>query len=481
MTGQDAVNVAEQFDETAQFDGVVLTKLDGDARGGAALSIKEVTGKPIMYASTGEKLADFEPFHPDRMASRILGMGDVLTLIEKAEQTVDAERAEELDRKIRKQEFGFDDFLEQMKQIRRMGPLGNLMGMMPGFGQMKQLKNAKIDERELDRIEAIVLSMTLEERAPPAGDQRLAPQADRDRLGDQRAGREPAHQAVRPDAEDDALAPAGQDARDGPADARRAVAGARALSFPASGNYERHDLAVRIRLTRVGARNNPIWRVVATDQRSPRDGRFIEVVGHYNPQTDPSTIDLDEEKIRGLDPEGRAALGDRQELCSRPRGSQPEAAPRVPRPRPGRQSRPGARGPVRGGGRDRGVRADRRRGGPRQGDRPRRAHREGAARDHEGRWDQRGKARPRRDRRLTAFCGSAGWAARTATRARSRSVSPPPAWSCSTRAAACSVGGREMKVAWRRGTAERPLLKLEGLTGATAAEALRGQEIQVSR
>jgi signal recognition particle subunit SRP54 len=167
MTGQDAVNVAEQFGDTAQFDGVVMTKLDGDARGGAALSIKAVTGRPIMYASTGEKLSEFEPFHPDRMASRILGMGDVLTFIEKAEQTVDADRAQELERKIRKQEFGFDDFLDQMKQIRRMGPIGNLIGMMPGFGQLKQLKNAKVDERELDRIEAIVTSMTPEERRRP--------------------------------------------------------------------------------------------------------------------------------------------------------------------------------------------------------------------------------------------------------------------------------------------------------------------------
>jgi signal recognition particle subunit SRP54 len=167
MTGQDAVNVAEQFAETAQFDGVVMTKLDGDARGGAALSIKAVTGKPILYASTGEKLAEFEAFHPDRMASRILGMGDVLSFIEKAEKTVDADRAEELERKIRKQQFGLDDFLEQMKQVRRMGPVGNLIGMLPGFGQLKQLKGVKVDERELDRIEAIVTSMTLQERRNP--------------------------------------------------------------------------------------------------------------------------------------------------------------------------------------------------------------------------------------------------------------------------------------------------------------------------
>jgi signal recognition particle subunit SRP54 len=167
MTGQDAVNVAEQFAETAEFDGVVMTKLDGDARGGAALSIKAVTGKPIFYTSNGEKLAEFEPFHPDRMASRILGMGDVLSFIEKAEKAVDTEQAQKLEQKIRKQQFGLDDFLDQMKQIRRLGPIGNLMGMLPGFGQLKQLKGARIDERELDRLEAIVTSMTPAERRSP--------------------------------------------------------------------------------------------------------------------------------------------------------------------------------------------------------------------------------------------------------------------------------------------------------------------------
>jgi signal recognition particle subunit SRP54 len=167
MTGQDAVNVAEQFSEAAEFDGVIMSKLDGDARGGAALSIKAVTGKPVLYASTGEKLAEFEHFHPDRMASRILGMGDMLSFIEKAEQNVDANQAAELEKKIRKQQFGFDDFLDQMKQVRNMGPVGNLLGMLPGFGQLKGLKNAKVDERELDRIEAMVLSMTVAERRNP--------------------------------------------------------------------------------------------------------------------------------------------------------------------------------------------------------------------------------------------------------------------------------------------------------------------------
>ena len=166
MTGQDAVNVAEQFAEVAQFDGVVMSKLDGDARGGAALSVKAVTGKPILFASTGEKLDQFEKFHPDRMAQRILGMGDVMTLIEKAEQQFDEQQAKELERKIRKSEFGLDDFLDQMKQIRRLGPLQNLLGMLPGLGG-HQLSKMKVDEREFDRIQAIILSMTPEERRRP--------------------------------------------------------------------------------------------------------------------------------------------------------------------------------------------------------------------------------------------------------------------------------------------------------------------------
>jgi signal recognition particle subunit SRP54 len=168
MTGQDAVGVAESFAETAEFDGVVMTKLDGDARGGAALSVKAVTGKPILFASTGEKLDAFERFHPDRMSSRILGMGDVLSLIEKAEQQVDEQQAEDLQRKLEKNQFTLDDFLQQMRQVRKMGPLSSILGMLPGMGAMKQLKNANVDEREMDRVEAIILSMTPEERANPA-------------------------------------------------------------------------------------------------------------------------------------------------------------------------------------------------------------------------------------------------------------------------------------------------------------------------
>ncbi len=166
MTGQDAVNVAESFAEVADFDGVVITKLDGDARGGAALSVRAVTGKPIMYGSTGEKLDELERFHPDRMAGRILGMGDVMSLIEKTQDEFDEDQAADLERKIRKQQFTLDDFLTQMKQVRRMGPVGNLMKMVPGMGKAMQ-GMGQVDERELDRLEAIIQSMTPYERAHP--------------------------------------------------------------------------------------------------------------------------------------------------------------------------------------------------------------------------------------------------------------------------------------------------------------------------
>ncbi len=168
MTGQEAVNVAQEFAQASEFDGVVMTKLDGDARGGAALSIKAVTGKPILYVSTGEKLDQLERFYPERMAGRILGMGDVLSLIEKAEQELEPSDAEDLQRKIRRAEFTLDDFLKQMKQVRKMGPLTSILGMLPGMGKtLRDLGDPNIDERELDRVEAIILSMTPDERARP--------------------------------------------------------------------------------------------------------------------------------------------------------------------------------------------------------------------------------------------------------------------------------------------------------------------------
>jgi len=165
MTGQEAVGVAEAFQERVAFDGVVLTKLDGDARGGAALSVKAVTGKPIKLASTGEKLDQLEYFHPDRMASRILGMGDVLSLIEKAEAAAEEDEKEALERRLRAGEFTFDDFLASYRMLQKMGPLKNVVSLIPGIG--KQMQGVDIDERELNRVEAIVLSMTPAERARP--------------------------------------------------------------------------------------------------------------------------------------------------------------------------------------------------------------------------------------------------------------------------------------------------------------------------
>lgn len=163
MTGQDAVNSAKEFNTQMPLDGIILTKLDGDARGGAALSIKAVTGKPIKFVGIGEKINDFEEFHPDRMASRILGMGDIVTLVEKAQTTVDLERAQKLEEKIRKSELNLQDFLEQFQQIKKMGPLKELLGLIPGLGSAMK----EVDDQELKRLEAIILSMTKEERFNP--------------------------------------------------------------------------------------------------------------------------------------------------------------------------------------------------------------------------------------------------------------------------------------------------------------------------
>lgn len=167
MTGQDAVNVAESFNQQLALTGVVLTKLDGDTRGGAALSVKAVTGCPIKFATLGEKLDALEPFHPERMASRILGMGDMLSLIEKAQANIDSDKAKEMELKMRNAAFTFDDFLEQMQQVKKLGPIDQILDMIPGMNKMKQTANLKVDERQMGRIEAIVRSMTNAERQDP--------------------------------------------------------------------------------------------------------------------------------------------------------------------------------------------------------------------------------------------------------------------------------------------------------------------------
>jgi signal recognition particle subunit SRP54 len=164
MTGQDAVNIAKSFNDRLDISGVVLTKMDGDARGGAALSIRSITGKPIKFVGVGEKLSALEPFHPDRMASTILGMGDVLSLIEKAQETVDQKQALELQKKLRKSQFTLEDFRDQLVQVRKMGSLSDILKMIPGMGKVKEIKNLEIDDGEFVRIEAIINSMTPQER-----------------------------------------------------------------------------------------------------------------------------------------------------------------------------------------------------------------------------------------------------------------------------------------------------------------------------
>lgn len=167
MTGQDAVNVAKNFDDAIGITGVILTKLDGDTRGGAALSIRTVTEKPIKFVGTGEKMDALEPFHPERMASRILGMGDVMSLIEKAQENVDEDKAKELEQKLRTQTFTLDDFLDQLQQVKKMGPLDEILKMMPGANKIKGLDNAQVDESQMGRVEAVIYSMTLNERESP--------------------------------------------------------------------------------------------------------------------------------------------------------------------------------------------------------------------------------------------------------------------------------------------------------------------------
>ena len=304
MTGQEAVAVARAFQERIAFDGIVLTKLDGDARGGAALSVKAITGKPVKFASVGEKLDQLEVFHPDRMASRILGMGDVLTLIEKAEQAVEQDEQEEMERRLLAGQFTFDDFLASTRMLKKMGPLQGVMKLVPGMG--RQLEGMEVDDSQMARIEAIVLSMTPHERRVPHAINGPRRRTDRGRERHHDRGRQPAPPGPQANGEDDEVDGEGE----APDPARgahrwwrrcphqaRPTLGARNLRHnPPFTTRKAH--MVRMRLTRVGSKKNPIYRVVVSDSRSPRDGRFIEIVGRYNPQTDPSTIDLDADKVK---------------------------------------------------------------------------------------------------------------------------------------------------------------------------------------
>ena len=203
MLGQDAVKSAHQFHEQLGFNGFVLTKMDGDARGGAALSIKQVTGQPVKFVGTGEKYDALELFHPDRLVSRIMGMGDILSLIEKAEEVVDKKKAVEMQEKMLSDSFTLDDFRDQLKQIRKLGSLEQILSMLPSIGPFKEMQKAKVDEKELVRVEAIINSMTPKGTPEPPADQWQSPEAYRKRQWHQRSAGQPTSETVRADAQND--------------------------------------------------------------------------------------------------------------------------------------------------------------------------------------------------------------------------------------------------------------------------------------
>ena len=322
MTGQDAIKSAGEFNRRVGVTGVVLTKLDGDARGGAALSVVSVVGVPIAFVGSGERLEDLEPFHPDRVVSRVLGMGDVLSLIERAEAAIDQDDAEKLEEKIRANEFTLDDFRDQLKTIRKMGPLEQIMGMLPGMGNLKALSENKPDEKQLGAHRGDHRLDDAGRAAQAAHHQRQPAQAHREGQRHVGRGSEPAAEAVRADAEDVETARrhgrAGRRRRqerassgDGDAAQPTLSRGLRrrlrqsGLSRPDDGlarhaqrsnssDRERASSSIRsssmvaIRLRRAGSKKRPFFRVVVTDSRAARDSSFVEILGHYNPRTKPA-------------------------------------------------------------------------------------------------------------------------------------------------------------------------------------------------
>ncbi len=274
MTGQDAVNTARGFHERLTIDGVVLTKLEGDARGGAALSIRAVTGAPVYFVGIGEKLDALEPFHPDRMASRILGKGDVLSLIEKVEKTYDQRQAEVLEKKLRKNEFTLEDFRDQLQMVKRMGSMGDLLGMIPGMKKLTSKLDPGVADAELKRVEAIIDSMTKQERRNDniingSRRRRIAlgsgtTVSDVNRFLKQYA------------------------------QTKKMMKKLTKLGWRPSGRRdesvlepERSTMSVTIRLARRGTKKHAFYRIVVADKRSPRGGRFIDQVGTYDPVPNP--------------------------------------------------------------------------------------------------------------------------------------------------------------------------------------------------
>ena len=298
MTGQDAVNVAGTFHEKLGVDGVVLTKLDSDTRGGAALSIRAITGRPIYYVGMGEKLSDLEQFYPDRMASRILGMGDVLTLIEKAEAEIDEEKAAQMAKKIKKAEFDFNDFLEQMQQMKKMGGLSQILSMLPGMGLPSDLE---IDDDALKGTEAIIYSMTLEERTNPAiinpsRKRRIADGAGVDISEVNRLIKQ--FEQSRKMMKQMSGMMSGRGRRKG--GFRFPFGGIYPLDIysKAAGQLKEVKDVVKIRLKRLGQKKSPFYRIVVADERSPRDGKNIAEIGTYDPNQEPCVIKIDEEAAK---------------------------------------------------------------------------------------------------------------------------------------------------------------------------------------
>ena len=302
MLGQDAVKSAQQFHQQLGFNGFILTKMDGDARGGAALSIKQVTGQPVKFVGTGEKYDALELFHPDRLVSRIMGMGDIMSLIEKAEEVVDKKQALELQEKIQKDNFTMEDFRDQLRQMRKLGSMEQILGMLPSIGPFKDLQKAKVDEKELVRIEAIINSMTPKERRHHQTHQRKPPEANCEGQRNQRSGRESASETVRPNSEDDEGDEEGfvrkGDAGDENAPNAVLMANSPVSSFILVGflYLKEANRLVAIRMARIGSKKRPYYRIVVIEKRRARNGRFLEVLGQYNPIVNPAQININGER-----------------------------------------------------------------------------------------------------------------------------------------------------------------------------------------
>ena len=340
MTGQDAIKSAGEFNRRIGISGVVLSKMDGDARGGAALSVVGVVGVPIAFVGSGERLQDLEPFHPDRVVSRVLGMGDVLSLIEKAEEAVSLEDAEKLEKKMRLDDFTLEDFRDQLRTIKKMGPLEQILGMLPGMGGMKELaaNREKIDDKQLDRVEAIINSMTPKERR----NHQLINGSRRKRIAKgSGTSVEEINRLLKQFVQMKKMLKA-MGGMAGLAGKKKGGLGmmkscevnqCRASKCSAELELELvlEQRMLAIRLRRTGSKKRPFFRVVVTDSRAARDSSFVEVLGHYNPAHEARDARLEAGSARSLDQGGRGSVRHgpdaRRRGCRRRRPSRRPAPP----------------------------------------------------------------------------------------------------------------------------------------------------------